>query len=798
MKKLLYIDLPFSETGDICSTRSRFIWDILHNNCDADLLLVKTEEFLTRNLPDHTGYEQFYSLVTNIVNPLKPKALYQFSKENTDKFAQILQAKRYEIIVFKRPEFAQLILLAQNCLTACNIVIDLEKLPSETALAQWEQNPAWKNRKAQLDGILLHQTEKALFRQNFTFLFASQKLKQNCIRKFGLDQEDPGLALLPNYLPEQESADLKKDVKEEEKFLLHDSFILFYGNLDEPANLDAFLYLCKDIYPRVSRKMQDKNVKIYIVGRNPQKLHDQYCGGRIKLVGEVENIFAYISASLFVVLPFRLPAGSGSRILEAAQLKKAVLTTSLGASEFELTADEIAVEDKVDGFCNKLTELLQKPRLATELGRNLHNAVQHSYSKENIQNGFIALLNGFADIQSDAAPASKMNIALVTNNFRPELDKLSYHIWQLAKKLSGQGKVTIFCPRRDHKPKTETIDNITICRLFDVLNYPIEFPNYKARTLCPELFFRLLKPEFDIIQCYPGLNNNYLLAFCAAKIREIPIILNVFDFQDYEHLFREAGKVDSEILGRVEVKWLDRALLKNTDYLFTVTEKEYTILRKFNERLEHIPLPVSLEDYETDLPSVREKYGIGKDAFVFLILGKIAYLKGQDLALKAFVKALPAFPDARLVMVGKNDVEPDYSEDLQAFIGKEALQDEVIFTGEVEKEEVWAWLREADIQVIPARLMNVGNVVIESWASGTPVLQSDAVDPNLVIEGVNGFLFRSQDIEDLALQMQKAHAQRTKLPGLAEQGKAIVREKYTFDYLLKRYQKTYKQLTLET
>lgn len=797
MKKLLYIDLPFSETGDVSTSRSRFIWDVLHKNCDADLLLVKTDEYQTRTYPDHAGYEQLYTLTTSISNPLKPKALYQFSRENSDKFSHILQAKRYEIIVFRRPEFAQLIYLTESCLPDCNVVIDMEKLPSETLWAQWEQNPVWKNRKTQIDAMLLRNTEKSLFRRECFFLFASNKLKQSCVRQFALSEDDSRLALLPNFLPDSEEADTTQNIKEEEKYLLHDNFILFYGNLDEPANLDAFLYLCKDIYPRLSRKLQEKNVKIYVVGRNPLKLHDQYCGGRIRLVGAVENIFAYIKASLFVVLPFRLPTGSGSRILEAALMQKAVLTTSYGASEFEFAPEEIAVENNTDAFCNRLTELLQKPRLATELGRNLHQAVRHNYSKDKIEKEFITLLNGIQDKHCETASAKKLNIALVTNNFRPESDKLSYHIWKLAQKLAQNGDVTIFCPRRDYKPKKETIDNITIYRLFDILNYPIEFPNYKARTLCPELFFRLLKPEFDIIQCYPGLSSNYTLAFFAAKIKEVPIILNVFDFQDYEQIFREAGKVDAEILRRVDINWFDRALLKNTDYLFTVTEKEYTILRKFNERLEHIPLPVNLSDYEEELPSVREKYDIKRDAFVFLCLGKISHLKGQDIALKAFAKALPALPDSKLVMVGKSDVEPDFFEDLEAFVGKEALQDEVIFTGEVEREEVCSWLREADIQIIPARLMNVGNVVIESWASGTPVLQSDAVDPNLVIEGVNGYLFRSQDMEDLAQQMQKAFAGKKKLPALAEHGKAIVKEKYTFDYLLKRYSGAYKQLTLE-
>jgi glycosyltransferase involved in cell wall biosynthesis len=105
-----------------------------------------------------------------------------------------------------------------------------------------------------------------------------------------------------------------------------------------------------------------------------------------------------------------------------------------------------------------------------------------------------------------------------------------------------------------------------------------------------------------------------------------------------------------------------------------------------------------------------------------------------------------------------------------------------------------AWLKEADVHIIPARFMNVGTIVLESWASDTVVLQSDAVDPNLVIEDFNGFLFRSEDIEDLALQMQKAYSNRKRLPELAERGKALVHDNYSFDKLMIRFQKVYKQV----
>ena len=100
MKKTLYIDLPFSEEQDSSKARSRFLWEVLSKSSDADLLLVKTEEYLTKTVPEHKGFEQLHSLASARMNPIKPSALYQFSKDNLDKFRQILHAKRYEIILF--------------------------------------------------------------------------------------------------------------------------------------------------------------------------------------------------------------------------------------------------------------------------------------------------------------------------------------------------------------------------------------------------------------------------------------------------------------------------------------------------------------------------------------------------------------------------------------------------------------------------------------------------------------------------------------------------------------------------
>jgi glycosyltransferase involved in cell wall biosynthesis len=795
MKKILFVDTPFADTTEH-DKRSSFIWSTLCSNFDADLLLIKTQEYLTKNLPEHKGYEQLHTLATARTSPFQPPDVFQFSQDNLDKFTQILVTKRYEFIFFRRLHCFRLLLTAEKALPDCRLYLDVDALLSDAALAEWQRDPSLKNRKAQFDYMTLKNLEKQVFRKNIHFFFAGKGLLRRTMKNYGIIGESSNLTVLPNALPPAEIVTAVPPVDDKQKALLADKFILFYGNLGSPENIDAFLHLAKDIYPRISKKLQEKDIKIYIMGDNPQRLHETYSGGRIKLIGPVENLQAYIRASLFVVLPMKHPLAEAGRIMEAALLQKAILTTSRAIADLDISGEDMAIEDSLESFCERLVQLLQKPGETIDLGKLLYNKVTALYDRGNIEKQLLLSLEGTGIGGKTAKASANLRIAIVTNNFYPETDKLSCHVLTMAKKLAETNEVTVFCPRRTYDAKRETIDNVTVYRLFDIMNYPVQFPNQKTKTLCPELFFQLMKHDFNLIQYYPGFDSNYVLTFLASKIKEIPIILNVINFQNFEQIVRESGTATQDIINKIEIGWLEKVILKNTDYLFTVTEKEYSYFRKLHERVEHIPLPWMCCEPHAELPSMREKYGIPADAFIFLCVGKIAFLKGQDLALKAFIKALPDLPGARLVFIGRTDLEPDFFEDMEAVISREALQEEILFKGKVERDEALAWLQESDIHVIPARFMHIGNVVIDSWTTGTPVLQSDAVDPNLVIDNYNGYLFCSEDVDDLAQQMQRAYVNKQALEGLGEHGKALVNDKYSFDYLLKRYLLVYKQLTL--
>ena len=83
---------------------------------------------------------------------------------------------------------------------------------------------------------------------------------------------------------------------------------------------------------------------------------------------------------------------------------------------------------------------------------------------------------------------------------------------------------------------------------------------------------------------------------------------------------------------------------------------------------------------------------------------------------------------------------------------------------------------------------------MESWAGGIPVIQSDAVDPNLVEEDVNGYIFPKEDIQALSDKMRKAFADRAKLPARAQNGRKLVMQGFTYEHLVDIYEDVYSRL----
>jgi phosphatidylinositol alpha 1,6-mannosyltransferase len=146
---------------------------------------------------------------------------------------------------------------------------------------------------------------------------------------------------------------------------------------------------------------------------------------------------------------------------------------------------------------------------------------------------------------------------------------------------------------------------------------------------------------------------------------------------------------------------------------------------------------------------------------LLLYVGRIAKQKNLD-DLAAAVNQLRERlgPDAfRLAIVG----EGPYTSEL-----KQRLP-HAYFAGYLRDGALSRWYASADLFVVPSTTETFGNVVLEAFASGVPVVGADACGTkDLVEHGVNGLLARPNDPADLAHHIESLLTDPSRLTAMGD------------------------------
>jgi glycosyltransferase involved in cell wall biosynthesis len=130
-------------------------------------------------------------------------------------------------------------------------------------------------------------------------------------------------------------------------------------------------------------------------------------------------------------------------------------------------------------------------------------------------------------------------------------------------------------------------------------------------------------------------------------------------------------------------------------------------------KLAALPLPLGPEALQP--PSIVDARS---GSLRFLHIGRIVPRKRIDLVVRGFAEFRCSFPDARLLVVGRQD----YGRDLEIVQADTTLSAGVEYRGAVPRDEVAGLLAAADCVVQTSENENFGAAVAEALAAGRPVL----------------------------------------------------------------------------
>jgi L-malate glycosyltransferase len=163
---------------------------------------------------------------------------------------------------------------------------------------------------------------------------------------------------------------------------------------------------------------------------------------------------------------------------------------------------------------------------------------------------------------------------------------------------------------------------------------------------------------------------------------------------------------------------------------------------------------------------------------------------GVDVLAKAFVKVAASNPNVNLLLLGGGSQGAHVR---QIFMNGGVL-DRVHFGGQVSQSDLPRWYHMADVYISPSHVDGSSVTLMEALASGLPCLVSDIPGNREWIEdGVNGWLFRDGDVEDLAEKILSAIKNRKSFKKIGEAARKTAEQKAdwkkNFGKLLEAYEK---------
>jgi glycosyltransferase involved in cell wall biosynthesis len=161
-----------------------------------------------------------------------------------------------------------------------------------------------------------------------------------------------------------------------------DPTVAFVATMGWRPNIDAALWLGRDIWPLVVAQVPE--ARLLLVGRDPAPPVLALAGANVQVTGTVPDVTPYLAESRVVVAPLRAGGGTRLKIMEALDLGRPVVATSVGCEGTEDLIDRgVVVADTAAGLADAIAGLLLYPARASALGRAGHDAVaaEHTWDR---------------------------------------------------------------------------------------------------------------------------------------------------------------------------------------------------------------------------------------------------------------------------------------------------------------------------------------------------------------------------------------------------------------------------------
>jgi glycogen(starch) synthase len=346
-----------------------------------------------------------------------------------------------------------------------------------------------------------------------------------------------------------------------------------------------------------------------------------------------------------------------------------------------------------------------------------------------------------------------MRVLILSWEYPPLIEGgLARHVRKLSENLADQGlEVHVLARGREESPPEEIVDGVHLHRVLEPLRPAeltefiawVEHMNTDMLAAGVDLGDRF---DFDVVHCH-----DWLVAVAGdhlAKRFAVPLVVTIHATEFGRH----QGWVDTHPQSHIHSieRWItNRAerVIACSAYMrdhicdvFGIEEEQVTVIPNGID-------PADLQPWdEGQMLELRRNFAEPDEKLVLLV-GRLVYEKGFQIALAAMPKVIREIGNVRFLVAGSGTHE----QELRAQATELGLDGHGAFMGWIGDDVLHTLYRIADLTVVPSIYEPFGLVALEAMASGCPCLVADTGGLREVVPHDEvGLRFRSRDPESLA------------------------------------------------
>jgi len=330
-------------------------------------------------------------------------------------------------------------------------------------------------------------------------------------------------------------------------------------------------------------------------------------------------------------------------------------------------------------------------------------------------------------------------------------------------------------------------------QILDIATYAIAISNKITWQSFQNIYQLLKSQKFDVIHTHGG-TAGFWGRLVAASLQNKPKIIHTYHGLHY--LNTAQTKSPQQKIKTAIFQKIDQLLLQITDQIICVCRSDYEkaiaakVASPSKTSIVYNGIEIDRFSHPLNKETARKKFDIAPTDFIFGNVGRLHEQKGHKYLLQAFANVADR---SRLVIIGDGDLK----DELIQLADNLQISDRVLFLGA--RSDVHEFLSAIDVFVMPSLWEGQPIALLEALAIGKPCIAT-SVDgiPEVITNGVNGYLVKPKDIAGLTQSMSEVIDNPDCLKKFAKAGVNTITEKFLAQNMAKAIADIYFDRSLQS